>query len=56
MLPRVEVDNLITAIFEAVDLAAECRITVGYQVLLMGGRHGLHCEPIKQAIAHLALK
>src|SRR5262249_15198831 len=36
MLPPVEVDTLITAVFEAVDLAAEGPVPDGYQVLLLG--------------------
>jgi hypothetical protein len=36
MLPHVEVDNLITAVFDAVDLAADGRVADGYQVLLLG--------------------
>jgi hypothetical protein len=44
MLPRVEVDNLITAVFEAVDLAAEGHIADGYQVLLLGKQRALEGE------------
>src|SRR5262249_53868785 len=44
VLPRVEVDNLITAVFEAVDLAAEGLVADGYQVLLLGKQRALEAE------------
>src|SRR5262245_18826794 len=36
MLPRAEIENLLTAVFEAVDLAAEGRVADGHQALLLG--------------------
>jgi hypothetical protein len=36
MLPRIDVDNLVNAVFEALDLAAD-----GYQVLLLGKQKAL---------------
>ena len=44
VLPRVEVDNLLTAVFEAVDLAAEGHVAGGYQVLLLGNQRALEGE------------
>jgi len=44
MPPRVEVDDLITAVFEAVDLAAEGRVADGYQVLLLAKQKALEGE------------
>jgi hypothetical protein len=44
MLPRVEVDNLISAVFEACDLAADGRVPDGYQVLLLGKQKALDGE------------
>jgi hypothetical protein len=44
MLPRAEIENLLTAIFEAVDLAAEGRTADGYQVLLIGRQRALECD------------
>jgi hypothetical protein len=38
MLPRAEIENLLTAVFESVDLAAEELIAEGYEVLLIGKR------------------
>jgi hypothetical protein len=44
MLPRIEVDNLINAVFEALDLAADGRVPDGYQVLLLGQQKALEGE------------
>ena len=44
MLPRVEVDNLVIAVFEAVGLAAEGHVADGYQVLLLGKQRALEGE------------
>ena len=44
MLPRVKVDNLITAVFEAVALAADGLVAYGYQVLLIGEQRALEGE------------
>jgi hypothetical protein len=44
MLPRVEIENLLTAVFEAVDLAAEGRIADGYEVLLLRRQKALEDE------------
>ena len=44
MLPRAEVDNLISAVFEVVDLAAEGHIADGYQVLLAAKQRALEGE------------
>ena len=44
MLPRAYVDNLITAVFEAVDLAAGGRATEGFEVLLLGEAKALEGE------------
>jgi len=44
MLPRVEVDNLLTAVFEAVDLAAEGHVADGYQAFLFGKQRALEGE------------
>jgi hypothetical protein len=44
MLPRAEVENLLTAVFEPVELAAEGRITEGFVVLLLGKAKALEGE------------
>jgi hypothetical protein len=44
MLPRIEVDNLVNAVFEALDLAADGRVADGYQVLLLGKQKALEGE------------
>jgi len=44
MLPRAEVDNLIPAVLEAVDLAAEGHVADRYQVLLIGKQRALEGE------------
>jgi hypothetical protein len=53
-LPRAEVDNLLTAVFEAVDLAAEARAAEGFEVLLLGKAKALegeaNFEPTAEAI------
>jgi predicted TIM-barrel fold metal-dependent hydrolase len=58
MLPRAEIDNLLTAVFEAVDLAAEGLIAEGYEVLLIGKRGGLegeaHFEPTAEAVEEVS--
>jgi hypothetical protein len=46
MLPRIEVDNLVNAVFEALDLAADGRVADGYQVLLLGKQKALEGEAI----------
>lgn len=43
-LPRIEVDNLINAVFKARDLAADGLIADGYQVLLLGKQKALEGE------------
>jgi hypothetical protein len=54
ILPRAEIDNLLTAVFEAVDLAAEGLITEGYEVLLIGKAKALegeaNFEPTAEAV------
>jgi len=54
MLPRAEIENLLTAVFEAVDLAAEDRITEGFEVLLLGKAKALegeaNFEPFAEAV------
>ena len=44
MLPRAEIENLLTAVFEAVDLAAEGHLADGYPVLLLGKQKALEGE------------
>jgi hypothetical protein len=44
MLARVAVDNLIPAVLEACDLAAEGDTADGYQVLLLGKQKALEGE------------
>jgi hypothetical protein len=44
MLPRVEVDNLVNAVFEALDLAADGLVADGYRVLLIGRQRALEGE------------
>jgi hypothetical protein len=44
MLPRIEVDNLVNAVFEALDLAAEGQVADGHQVLLLGKQKALDGE------------
>ena len=44
MLPRTEIENPLTAIFQAVDLAAEGDRADGYQVLLLGKAKALEGE------------
>jgi hypothetical protein len=44
MLPRIAVDNLISAVFEACDLAAEAHVAEGYEVLLLGKGKALEGE------------
>ena len=41
MLPRIAVDNLLTAVFEACGLATEGHVADGYQVLLIGKQRAL---------------
>jgi hypothetical protein len=41
MPPRIAVDNLISAAFEAVDLAVEGHVADGYQVLIIGNQGAL---------------
>ena len=54
MLPRAEIENLLTAVFEAVDLAAEGHVADGYQVLLLGRQKALegeaNFEPTAEAV------
>jgi hypothetical protein len=54
MLPRAEIDNLLTAVFEAVDLAAEGRVADGFEVLLLGNAKALegeqNFEPTAEAV------
>jgi hypothetical protein len=51
MLPRIEIDNLVNAVFEALDLAADGRVADGYQVLLLGKQKALEGEGIFEAWA-----
>src|SRR6184192_2658928 len=44
MLLRVSVDNLVDAVFEAVDLAGQGEIAEGYRVLLRGRQAALEGE------------
>jgi len=44
MLPRADIGNVLTAGFEAVDLAAEGQVADGYQVLLLGKQRALEGE------------
>lgn len=44
MFPRVEIENLLTAVFEAVALAVEGHIADGYQGLLLGRQKALEGE------------
>ena len=54
MLPRAEFENLLTAVFEAVDLAAEGRPADGYEMLLLGKAKALegaaNFEPMAGAV------
>jgi hypothetical protein len=44
MLPRIAIENLLTAVFEAVDLAGQGEIAEGYRVLLRGRQTALEGE------------
>jgi hypothetical protein len=44
MLPRAEIENLLTAVFEAVDLAAEGHVADRFEVLLLGKAKALEGE------------
>src|SRR5215471_16496542 len=44
MLTRADIENLLTAVFEATDLAAEGRIADGYEALLLGRSKALEGE------------
>jgi len=44
MLSRVAVDNLVDAVFEAVDLAGQGEIAEGYRVLVRGRQTALEGE------------
>jgi hypothetical protein len=54
MLPRAEIDNLLTAVFEAVDLASEGLIAEGSEALLIGKARALegeaNFEPTAEAV------
>ena len=53
MLPRAEIENFLTAVFEALDLAADGLIADGYQVLLLG-KQKANFEPWDAAIERYA--
>ena len=44
MLPRAEIENLLTAVFEAVDLAAEGHVADGYGCCTWAGKKALEGE------------
>jgi len=44
MLPRIEVDNLVNAVFEVLNLATDGHIADGYQMLLLGKQKALEGE------------
>ena len=44
MLLRVDVDKLVAAVFQALDLAAQGEVAEGYQALLMGRQRALEGE------------
>ena len=41
MLPPAEIDNLLNAVFESLDLAADDHVAEGYQALLLGKQKAL---------------
>jgi len=49
MLPSVAVDNLITAVFEFCDLAAEEQVADGYLVLNTRARCFRRAQPLKKS-------
>src|SRR4051794_36192265 len=44
MLPRAEIENLLTAVFQAVDLAAQGHVADGFEVLLIAKQRALEGE------------